>query len=91
MRNETDYTRADLRTEILALREQIQSLSKNITEIRSALLGSEMHPNAGLIYRMADIESEQQKTTESIKRQRWYLAGATSGAAALSTILQLVL
>ena len=61
----------------------LETLQKDIAEIKVALLGNEYNPTAGLLYRMTEIEKQVEKLRIRFDRIIW----TASGIAFILTVL----
>lgn len=84
-----DYTEhlqrieAKLKANARALRENARA----IEDVRRSLLGDELRPHSGLIVRLAEVEAATQENTEARKKLRWMVLGASTVAAAFSSVV----
>jgi hypothetical protein len=65
----------------------LESLRKDIAEIKLALLGNEYNPTSGIVHRMTQVELENQKLRIRLDRIVAWSAGA---AAALTIVANIV-
>lgn len=66
----------------------LETLQKDIAEIKVALLGNEYNPTAGLLYRMTEAEKQLEKLRTRFDRIIWTAIGVAS---ALSVIFNLIM
>lgn len=66
----------------------LETLQKDIAEIKVALLGNEYNPTAGLLYRMTEAEKELSKLKMRYERLVWTASGV---AVTLSVIFNLIM
>lgn len=87
-------TVADVREALVRIEQKLEANARAlrtnahaIEEVRRSLLGDELRPESGLIVRIADLEAQTQENTEARKKLRWMVLGASSVAAAFSTLV----
>jgi hypothetical protein len=66
----------------------LETLQKDIAEIKVALLGNEYNPHAGLLYRTTQLEVELNKLRAQYNRMIWTVAGA---GAVIAIVVNLIM
>jgi hypothetical protein len=68
----------------------LESLRKDIAEIKVALLGNEYNPTAGLLYRMNDVETKVTRLTDKYQRIMWTVVGGGTVIAIIANFIMWV-
>ena len=66
---------------------QFNSLRKDVKEIKSALLGSEVYGQKGYLHRLEDVEEDVDDLKDFRKKVLYYATGATTAAGFLGAVI----
>lgn len=66
---------------------QFDSLRKDVKEIKSALLGSEVYGQKGYLHRLEDVERDVDDLKDFKKKVLYYSTGATAAAGFLGAVI----
>lgn len=66
---------------------QFNSLRKDVKEIKSALLGSEVYGQKGYLHRLEDVERDVDVLKDFKKKVLYYATGATAAAGFFGAVI----